>query len=73
MYLCDQSFGEGGGVEGGSGRKEGQKAVKPRDYKGSIFGSASKWSQESDMVLPWILSGALHDVTTVPFPIGPAL
>lgn len=52
MYLCDQSFGEGGGVEGGSGRKEGQKAVKPRDYKGSIFGSASKWSQESDMVLP---------------------
>lgn len=72
MYLCDQRFGEGAGVEG-TVSKEGQKAVKPRDYKGSIFGSVSKWSQESDMVLPWILSGALHDVTTVPFPIDPAL
>lgn len=51
MYLCDQRFGEGAGVEG-TVSKEGQKAVKPRDYKGSIFGSVSKWSQESDMVLP---------------------
>lgn len=47
-----RDLGRGLGWRAGTGSKEGHKAVKPRDYKESIFGSASKWSQESDMVLP---------------------
>lgn len=68
MYLCDRRFG-GVGMWGYRKQRRTEKAVKPRDYKGSIWGRASKWSQEGDIMLPWILSGALHDVTTVPPPL----
>lgn len=45
-----------------SGSKEGQKVVKPQDYKGSIWGA--HWAEKNFMLIQ-MLPCPLHDVTAV--------